>query len=56
MRIAKIFTLGIVFEGFFKSAFKNARFEVMLVKKIKVEAKTKITLKKFISDLRKLGL
>ena len=46
--MANILTLGIFFEGFFKSALKYAKFEVIDVKNMNKSANIWIVPKKFI--------
>ena len=51
-----MYTLGILFDGFFRSELKYARFVIIAVKKIKEVANTKMTPKKLNCSLKKLGL
>ena len=56
IKMASILVLGIFFDGFFKFAFKYARFEVILVKKINKDENQIVTAKKLVPESRKLGL
>lgn len=55
MRIAKILVFVIFFDGFFKLAFKYAKFVIIPVKKMNSDENQKITTKKLVSDVKKSG-